>query len=240
MQDTTNTFSVILRLSPEAMLPPPPRPHCAFGSACTSCPDGQERGPNICTWCKNMSFDSLYKQAETQPDTRGLKRLVDAYMHQLERDSLERISKGWSFLCACKDPEYRFQAWRRDFNPEDNRACGTSRHRGQLCARCFHKAQEQKCPWLSGFDGDRIGFPCVFEDSRLMRTIDTNWRKGPLDTHGQFEPNWEKDPRRHGRCERTRYKNMLCQKCYNRMCEIRGFGRYFDTEWGTLRRGYGL
>jgi hypothetical protein len=24
------------------------------------------------------------------------------------------------------------------------------------------------------------------------------------------------------------------------MCEIRGFGRYFDTEWGILRRNYGV
>ena len=187
-----------------------------------------------------MSFNALYKQAEAQPDSRGLKRLIDVYMHQLERDSQERISKGWSYLCACKDPDYRFQIWRRNFNPKDARLCGTVRHRGQLCTRCFRKAQEQGCPWLSEFEGDRIGFPCVFEDPRLRRPIDINWKTGPVDDRGQPDPNWEKDSRRHGRCERARYKNTLCQKCFNRMCEIKGFGRYFDTEWGTLRQGFGL
>jgi hypothetical protein len=222
------------------MLAPPPRPHCAFDTACGSRREGQEQGPDICSWCKNMSFDVLYKQAETRPDTRWLKQLIDAYMHQLERDSSERIRRGWSYLCACKDPEYRIQAWRRDFNPKDSRLCGTVRHRGQLCARCYQKAQETGCSWLVEFDGDRLGFPCVFENPRLRRPVDANWRIGPVDERGQADPSWEKDPRKHGRCVRARFRNQLCQKCFNRMCEIRGFGRYFDTEWGILRRGYGL
>jgi hypothetical protein len=222
------------------MLAPPPRPHCAFGVACNSRPEGQEQGPDICSWCKNMSFDALYKQAESQPDTRWLKRLIDAYMQQLERDNTERIRRSWSCLCACKDPEYRFHAWRRDFNPQDSRLCGTARHRGQLCARCFQKAQEQSCLWLAEFDGDRCGFPCAFEDPRLRRQIDSNWKIGPVDERGEPDPGWEKDSRRHERCERARFKNQLCQKCFNRMCEIRGFGRYFDTEWGILRGGYGV
>ncbi|KAF1829918.1 hypothetical protein BDW02DRAFT_125857 [Decorospora gaudefroyi] len=218
----------------------PPKPHCAFGTACDSRPEGQERGPDICSWCKNMSFDALYKRAEAQADTRLLKRLIDAWMHQLERDNSERIRRGWPCLCASKDPEYRFHAWRRDFNPKDSRLCGTVRHRGQLCARCYRTAQEQECTWLAEFDGDRYGFPCVFEDHRLRRPVDANWKIGPLDAQGHPDPNWEKDPRRHGRCERARFKNQLCQKCFNRMCEIRGFGRYFDTEWGMLRGGMGV
>lgn len=218
----------------------PPRPHCAFGISCDSKPEGQEKGPDICSWCKNMSFDALYEKSETQPETRHLKRLLDAYMHQLERDSEERLSKGWSYLCACKDPEYRFQTWRRDFNPRDARVCGTVRHRGQLCARCYRKAHEQGCAWLANFEHDRLGFPCVFEDPRLRRPIDMNWKIGPSDEWGRADPSWEKDSRRHGRCERAGRKNQLCQKCFNRMCEIRGFGRYFDTEWGILREGYGV
>lgn len=220
------------------MLAPPPRPHCAFGTACDSQPGGQEKGPNICSWCKNLSFEALYKQADTHPDGRALRRLIDAYIHQLERDCDERIIKGWSYLCACKDPEHSFQNWRRDFNPRDPRVCGTVRHRGQLCARCYAKAQEQGCEWLNDCDGDRLGFPCVFEDSRLRRPTDINWKMGPVDEQGYPDPDWEKDTRRHGRCERARRRNQLCQKCFNRMCEIRGFGRYFDTEWGTLHEGY--
>jgi len=220
------------------MLAPPPRPHCAFGTACNSKEEGQEKGANICNWCKNLSFHALYSQAEAHPDGRALRRLIDGYMHQLERDCDERLRKGWSYLCSCKDPEYSFQSWRRDFNPRDSRVCGTVRHRGQLCARCYTKAQEQGCVWLNECDGDRLGFPCVFEDTRLRRPSDINWKTGPVDEHGCPDPNWEKDARRHGRCGRARRRNQLCQKCFNRMCEIRGFGRYFDTEWGTLHEGY--
>ncbi|RAQ99976.1 hypothetical protein DDE82_007707 [Stemphylium lycopersici] len=187
-----------------------------------------------------MSFDMLYRRSEELPETRSIKRLIDAYMRQLERDSAERIRKGWLFLCACKDPDYRSQAWRREFNPKDPRICGTVRFRGQLCARCFGKAKEQACPWLEQFDGDRLGFPCAFEDPRLRRPIDANWKVGPLDEHGRPDPSWEKDPRRDGRCERTRFRKQLCQKCFNRMCEIRSFGRYFDTEWGILRGSCGV
>lgn len=222
------------------MLAPPPKPHCAFGAACNSSPGGQEKGPEMCSWCKNMSVDALYNQAESQPDRRTLRRLIDSYMLQLERDNEERLRKGWSHLCACKDPEYRFHPWRRSFNPRDARLCGTVLHRGQLCTRCYTKAQEQRCAWLSEFHGDRFGFPCVFMDPDLKRPIDVNWKTGPLDARGQPDPNWGSDPRRHGRCERARQKNQLCQKCFNRMCEIRGFGRYFDTEWGVLHEGLGL
>lgn len=221
-------------------LPPPPPPHCAFGAACASCPGGKDKGPTLCLWCKNMSFDTLYELAEPHPDSRFLNRLIDDYQRQLERDSAERISKGWSYLCACKDPDFRFQSWRKDFNPQESRLCGTVRHRGQLCARCFRKAQEQECSWLKDFDGDRLGFPCVFEDSRLRRPIDRNWRIGPVDEHGNPDPDWEKDSRKHGRCLRARRKNQLCQSCFNRMNEMRGFGRFFDNEWGTLRDAYAL
>jgi hypothetical protein len=222
------------------MLAPPPRPHCAFGTACDSCPGGRQIGPDLCSWCKNMSFDALYERAAPQPNKRYLRRLIDTYMHQLEQDSNERIIKGWSHLCACKDPEYRFDLWRRNFDPKDSRLCGTVRSRGQLCARCYHKAQEQGCFWLAEFDGDRLGFPCVFEDPRLKRPIDRNWRTGPVDEHGRPDPNWEKDTRQHGQCERRKERNSLCQRCFNRMCEIRGFGRYFDPDWGTLRNSLGL
>lgn len=218
----------------------PPNPHCAFGIGCDSRPEGQEKGPNICSWCKNMSFDALYRKSETYTDTCYLKRLIDAYMRQLERDSDERLFKGWSYLCACKDPEYRSQPWRRDFNPRDARACGTVRHRGQLCARCYRTAHAQQCPWLASFEGDKFGFPCVFETPRLRRPIDMNWKTGPVDEWGHPDPSWEKDSRRHGQCGRAGRKNQLCQKCFNRMCEIRGFGRFFDPEWGTLREGYGV
>lgn len=220
------------------MLAPPPRPHCAFGSSCGSRVGGQEKGPNLCSWCKNLSFDSLHQLATAQPDTRHLQEIIDNYMHQLERDNLERISKAWPYLCACKDPRYRIHPWRRDFNPMDNRMCGTVRHRGQLCTRCYQKAREQNCAWLAEFDGDRLGFPCVFEDPRLRRLADVNWKTGPVDSRGRPDPSWEKDQRKHGRCNRASRKHQLCQSCYDRMCEIRGFGRYFDLEWGVLREGY--
>lgn len=221
------------------MRAPPPRTHCLLGAACDSCPEGQEQGPEICSWCKNMSFEELYKRSATLPDTESINLVIDTYKRQLELETAERIRKGWSFLCACKDPEYRSQSWRRNFNPKDSRLCGTVLHRGQLCVRCYRKAREQNCTWLEEFDGDRLGFPCAFDDTRLRRRIDASWKIGPLDRHGQPDPSWERDPRRDGRCERTRLRNQLCQKCFNRMCEIRGFGRFFDSEWGTLHRRYG-
>jgi hypothetical protein len=220
------------------MLAPPPRPHCAFGTACDSQIGGQEKGPNICTWCKNMSFDALYRQADAHPDHRSLRRLIDAYLHQLERESDERTDKGWSQLCACKDPIHSFESWRRDFHPRDARSCGYVHYRGQLCARCYRKAREQNCGWLQDFCGDRYGFPCVFEDPRLRAPSDNIWKRGPVDDQGYPDPDWEKDPRRHGRCRRTDRRYQLCQLCYNRMCEIRGFGRYFNTDWGTLHDQY--
>lgn len=223
---------------PWTMLPPPPRPHCAFGISCESRPGGQEKGSSICNWCKNMSLTALYRKADAHPDGRSLRRLIDTYVHELERNCEERISKGWSHSCACKDPQYSYYSWRQNFNPQDSRVCGTVRHRGQLCARCFTKAREQYCQWLSDWDGDRIGFPCVFEDPRLRRPTDTNWKRGPVDEYGRPDSNWEKDIRRHGRCQRARKRYQLCQRCFNRICEMRGFGRYFDTEWGTLRECY--
>jgi len=220
------------------MLAPPPRPHCAFGAACSSKPGGQEQGPNICQWCKNMSFEALRKQADNHPDRRNLIRLLDEYLHQLERECGERITKGWSYPCACKDPKFSRENWRRNFNPQDPRACGTVRYRGQLCTRCYKKAREQRCGWLSEFDGDRYGFPCVFEDLRLRRPADVNWKRGPVDNQGVPDLDWEKDWRRHGRCGRRSKRYQLCQTCFNRMNEIRGFGRYFDTNWGILHDRY--
>lgn len=222
----------------QMMLAPPPRPHCAFGVACSSKPGGQEEGPNMCSWCKNMSFDALRKQADDHPDRRNLIRLVDEYLHQLERECEERIKKGWSYPCACKDPKFSRESWRRSFNPQDSRACGTVRHRGQLCTRCYTKAREQRCDWLAEFDGDRHGFPCVFEDLRLRRPADVNWKRGPVDNQGVPDLDWEKDWRRHGRCGRRSQRYQLCQTCFNRMNEIRGFGRYFDPNWGILHDRY--
>jgi hypothetical protein len=222
------------------MLPPPPRPHCAFGPACASQPNGQPNGPSICNYCKNLSFAALYQQANDHPDSRSLKRLINASFHQLERDRTERTTKGWSHLCATKDPTHSFDAWRRDFNPQSPRACGTVRHPSQLCTRCYATAREQRCTWLSEWNGDRMDFPCVWEDPRLRRPADINWKRGPLDEQGEPDPSWEKDVRRYGRCGRAKKRNQLCQGCFNRMCEIRGFGRYFDGDWGVLRDGYGF
>lgn len=222
------------------MLPPPSRSYCAFGNSCASCPEGLPIGPDICPWCKNLSFDALYRQAEAQPNTCRLYHLIDDYKDQLDRESLERANKGWAPLCASKDPDYRDKLWRSDFNPEDPRICGPVAHRGQLCARCYDKAQKQGCAWLSRFDGDTFGFPCVFEDIKLMTDRDLIWRKGPINSDGRYDSSWEKDPQRHGRCKRARYKNTLCEKCFTRMNELRGFGRFFDADEGTLRRDYAL
>ncbi|KAL5116009.1 hypothetical protein ACEQ8H_006127 [Pleosporales sp. CAS-2024a] len=79
---------------PWIMLAPPPPPHCAFGEACNAKPGGQTAGPNICSWCKNMSLEALYKQAQNQPDQGALRRLVDTYCLELERECAERIAKG--------------------------------------------------------------------------------------------------------------------------------------------------
>ncbi|PZD39605.1 hypothetical protein A1F97_05750 [Pyrenophora tritici-repentis] len=76
-----------------AMLAPPPKPHCAFGPACDSRPEGQEHGPEICSWCRNLSIDALFKQADKLSDNRSLKRLIHEYMRQLEREHTERVRK---------------------------------------------------------------------------------------------------------------------------------------------------
>jgi hypothetical protein len=222
---------------PQKMLAPP-RPHCAFGSSCPSQPEGQEPGPEICTWCKNMSFNDLYDLADTLPEYRVLRGLIDAYFNQLERDCDERIAKEWSYPCACKDPKFSFKPWRRTFNPQDSRACGTVPQRGQLCARCLAKAREQGCEWLNDNEDERPDFPCIFEDPRMRRPSDINWKRGPVDERGRPNPDWEKDARRHVRCTRSSRRYQLCQMCFNRMCEIRRFGRYFDTNWGTLHEQY--
>jgi hypothetical protein len=222
------------------MLAPSPKSHCAFGTACNSRPAGREKGSDICGWCKNLSLDALYKQAESPTDERYFTCLVDGYKDQLESESNERANKIWPYLCACKDPEFRFDEWRSGFHPQDSLPCGTVPHQGQLCRRCYLSAKKQRCEWLVHFDGDRIGFPCVFVDTSLRRSEDRNWRAGPLDAQGKSDPDWEKDFQRHGDCGRAGIKNSLYQRCFNRMCKIRGFEQYFDTEWGTLHPTCGL
>jgi hypothetical protein len=218
----------------------PPRPDCAFGTACPSRPGGREGGADICGWCKNMSLTALYDHAKSQPNKKHLTEIIDKYKYELENSNEVRASKGWSYVCASKDPKFFSHVWRSAFNPQNSRPCGTVRYQGQLCARCYDSAKQQGCAWLDEFDGDRFEFPCVFEDASLKRPEDRNWRIGPIGAQGRPDPDWEKDVRRHGRCERVARKKSLCQNCFSRMCEIKGFGRYFDTEWGKLRETYGL
>ncbi|PZD28670.1 hypothetical protein A1F96_05731 [Pyrenophora tritici-repentis] len=87
-----------------AMLAPPPKPHCAFGPACDSRPEGQEHGPEICSWCRNLSIDALFKQADKLSDNRSLKRLIHEYMRQLEREHTERVRKVLSQLATIALP----------------------------------------------------------------------------------------------------------------------------------------
>lgn len=219
------------------MQPPPSRQTCAFGEACSSREGGKEQGPDLCPWCKNICLFDLYKLADDlgPPYTGPVRRLVDAHRNHLERDFIERLNKPWPLPCAIKDPSMRDMPWRRNFNPEDDKPCSHVVHRGQLCQRCYAKAQEQGCEWLvKEFDGDRYGFPCVFEDARLRRPQDLAWRRGPGE-----DADWEKDPRRgHAPCGRRPRRYQLCQKCYTRMNEMRGFGRFFDETHGILRRQY--
>jgi hypothetical protein len=232
---------VLIAASDQTMMPPPPQPHCAFGSTCASRPDGQQSGPSICTYCANLSFPALYAQASTHTSAaHSLKRLVDAYLQQLERDRTERATKRWSHLCATKDPFHAFAPWRRAFDPRSPRVCTTVPHPHQLCPRCYDAARTQRCPWLAEWDGNRLGFPCVWEDARLRRDVDVNWKRGPVDAAGRVDPNWEKDFRRDGMCGRAEKRNQVCQRCFERMCEVRGFGRFFCEEWGVLRAGYGV
>jgi hypothetical protein len=215
----------------------PPRPHCAFGEACPSHPEGKEPGPDMCGWCKNMSFDDLYRLADSLPDYRNLRRVIDAYYERLERDCNERIAKSWLYPCACKDTKFSFSSWRRTFDPRSSRACGTVPTRGQLCARCLAKAQEQRCRWITKTH-EGTDFPCIFEDPRMRRPHDINWRRGPVDEKGRHYLDWEKDERRHVSCARSDLRYQLCQRCFNRMNEIKRFGRYFHENWGTLHEQY--
>jgi hypothetical protein len=233
--DTAGDVSSDLVSTPPLMLPPPPRQYCAFGSSCSSPDGGREKGREICSRCKNMSYDDLHGQAtNTVNDRHHLERLVEEYFLQLKKECDERIAKNWGFPCACKDPDYKQVYWRRHFDPEDWGPCGSVPNRGQLCKRCYTKAREQQCSFLIDFDGDRQGFPCIWEDPRFDRAQDRNWKQGPLDREGKQDPNWEKDPRKHPNCLRPLRSNRVCQRCYNRMCEIRRFDKYFERNSGTL------
>lgn len=220
------------------MLPPTPRRYCALGSQCSSQDGGQEKGPDICSRCKNLSYQELRQRAiNRHDDIDHLKRLVDGYFQQLEKNCLERIEKEWGFPCACKDPLYKEASWRRHFDPEDYSPCGTVRHRGQLCTRCHSKAREQQCSWLINFDGDRFGFPCVWDDPRLRRPVDQRWKTGPL-YDGKPDEYWRSNPGTKRFCKRAVRQYQLCQPCYNRMCNISGFGLFFHDTYGTLHEQY--
>ncbi|KAF1916696.1 hypothetical protein BDU57DRAFT_241090 [Ampelomyces quisqualis] len=211
------------------MPPPPPPNYCAFGSECSSRDGGQEEGPHICSRCKNLSRHELDRKAiNTTYDSAHLRLLVEEHFKQLKKEYDERVKRGWGFSCICTDPDYKNVPWRRHFDPEDSSPCGTVRNRGQLCKRCYTKAREQQCSFLIDFDGDREGFPCVWEDPRYNRPQDENWKRGLSD------PNWQKDPRKHPNCVRPNRSNQLCRRCYSRMVEISGFGVYFCENSSTL------
>ncbi|KAH7398638.1 hypothetical protein DE146DRAFT_497512 [Phaeosphaeria sp. MPI-PUGE-AT-0046c] len=231
-QDTMMTEQITMQAPPSSRLV------CAFGKACSSRKGGKEQGPDLCSWCKNMSLFELYRLADGlgREDHEAVRKLVDAYKKHLEDDLLERLRhKGWLMPCAIKDPYVRHMQWRDSFNPQDDKPCNNVVHRGQLCQRCYTKAREQECTWLKvEFDGDRYGFPCVFEDPRMHRPKDYFWRRGPGE-----DPDWEKDSRRgHAPCGRCEQRYKLCQNCYARINEMRGFGKFFDETHGILRMRY--
>lgn len=216
------------------MQAPPLPQRCVFGPACHSRQGGKAQGPNICDYCKNLNIYDLYEFADHAPDYTAVRNIVDKYKNDLASHFQQCLRKGWLLPCATKDLSLKHLEWRKSFNPDDDAPCKQVVHRGQLCQRCFTKAREQQCQWLTtDFDGDLHQFPCAFEDRRLHRPKDYEWRKGPGE-----DKDWEKNPNRHSQCGRREQRFKLCQPCFNRMNEMRGFSKYFDSMSGVLADRY--
>jgi hypothetical protein len=224
------------------MGPPPPPLSCAFGTACTLRPGGQEKGRDICSWCKNFSFSVLKQRANLHPEKPTLLNLIADYQKQITEFESERKRNHWNHhLCACRDPNYSKLSWRRKFHPGDSQPCSYVYHRGQLCGRCFTKAKEQGCSWLEEFTDDRYDFPCVFEDRQLMNKCHQPWRKGrSVGSSGKPDVDWEydRDNRYHEPHERLKKRYHLCVPCFTRMNELAGFRNYFDVDHGELRQRF--
>ncbi|KAJ4369243.1 hypothetical protein N0V83_006328 [Neocucurbitaria cava] len=221
---------------------PPMSPQlCAFGRACGSRAQGREEGPSLCVWCKNMSFPVLDAKAETLRNPPLLRGAIEAYEKELKQSAKERTEKKWMKLCACKDPKYRNEDWRRYFNPNDERPCSSVEHRGQLCTRCYRKARDQSFPWLKGIDGDRIEYPCIWQDPDFKGGVNEYWRQGPIEK-GLTNVYWKPDPTRVGEvpCTTVNRRKHLCSGCFNRMNVIKNFGKFFDNDSGVLQPTLGL
>ncbi|KAF2256781.1 hypothetical protein BU26DRAFT_29149 [Trematosphaeria pertusa] len=215
---------------------------CAFGSECDSKPGGQPEGPEICGWCKNLSPFVLSSKVAKYPKTSTLVGLVDAYKRELEQEYRRHIQERTGlFPCVTKDIGYLRPAAEdpRDFNPQSYGPCGLVLHRGSLCQRCIQRAVQIPYPRRNElFDGDMLGFPCVFRDMRY--TSDNP----PITPGWQFLK--EKDgtpvddwfPK--GSCKRAGRKGRLCSNCYGRLCERSRFGQYFNKETGDLRADWSI
>lgn len=188
-----------------------------------------------------MSFPALDSKAETLRNPLLLTDAIKAYKKELIQNNKERIEKQWSKLCACKDPKYRNQDWRRDFNPNDERPCRLVEHRGQLCTRCYRKACDQDCPWLKAIDDDRTEYPCIWQDPDFERGVNEYWRQGPIEK-GLTNEYWKPDPTRAGEvpCTTVNRRKHLCPGCFNRMNVIQKFGKFFDNDTGVLLPTFGL
>lgn len=215
----------------------PPSTSCAFGPHCPS-PTLYEKGRELCSWCKNLSFHRLYQLAASQPDKRFLNAAINNYMQELIADKEYYKSMNLDLVpCASKDPTFFNADWRSRFDPEDDSACTPvrkSQHEGRLCKRCYGKARIQGEPWLEELYGMTFGFPCVWDDEYLIwsgaNNVNDEWKTASED------PYWKPSHR----CWRLRHMNQLCQLCFNRTYDGIDFKYYFEPVNGFLRQPYGI
>ncbi|KAF2655967.1 hypothetical protein K491DRAFT_715813 [Lophiostoma macrostomum CBS 122681] len=204
---------------------PEDKPQCVLEKACEN-PDS-EFAPEICGYCKNLSYGMLSGKIETYKENKGLGSptkdddpivmLMNELVRKLlkERKDLEKklseknnpTTQRTEYLCASIGPEkdYAESPWRYELNPKRATACQSVHRKGQLCDSCLEAMKSQHSALFDEyFDPEGIvGFTCVFQDERYN---DLQWKKDY--TPADYRPLT---------CERAVRNLTMCKKCQVRL-----------------------